>query len=147
MDHIDIVLIEDNLLDVEMILDSFKEHKLTYKVHVLHDGAEALSYFFGPQGYIHEERPHFPKLILLDLKLPKINGLEILERLKSDNRTRQIPVAVFTSSDEYRDRIYSYEHGANSYMVKPLDSEKYSRLVVDIGSYWLEKNRTPYDDL
>jgi two-component system response regulator len=137
MEYTDIILIEDNLQDIEMIVDAFKEHNMMYKVNVLHDGAEALDYFFGPQGCIYEASTQFPKLILLDLKLPKINGLDVLKRLKSDEQTRQIPVAVFTSANDDLSRIQSSALGANSYRVKPLDSELFSRCVADIGLRWL----------
>ena len=146
MNCIDIILIEDNLQDVEMIIDAFTEHNMIYKIHVLNDGAEALDYFFGPQGCIYKASAQFPKLIMLDLKLPKVNGLELLKRLKSDERLRQIPVAIFTSSDEYLDKFQSSAFGANSYVVKPLDSEVFSRFVVDIGSYWLGRNTISYDE-
>jgi len=142
MQYADIILIEDNLQDIEMIIYAFKEYKLTYNVYVLNDGAEALNHFFGPQGCIHEATPHFPKPIFLDLKLPRINGFEVLGRLKSDERTRRIPIAMFTSSNEYLDRVRCYALGANSYIVKPSDSEVFSRYAADIGSYWLERNQT-----
>jgi two-component system response regulator len=145
MDYRDIILIEDNLQDVEMILDAFKEYNKFYTIHVMNDGAEALDYFFGPQGCINKATTQFPKLILLDLKLPKVNGFEVLGRLKSDELTRQIPVAMFTSSNEYVDRVQCYALGANSYIVKPSDSEVFSRFVADIASYWLSRNRTIYD--
>jgi two-component system response regulator len=145
MDCADIILIEDNLQDIEMILDAFKEHNKVYKVHAVNDGAEALDYFFGPQGCIEEASTQFPKLILLDLKLPKVNGFEVLDRLKSDERTKQIPVVMFTSSNEYVDKVQCYALGANSYIVKPSDAEVFSRFAADIGSYWLARNRTIYD--
>lgn len=147
MDYTDIILIEDSPQDIEMILDAFKEHNMAYEVHVLTDGAGALDYFFGPQGCIFGATSQFPKLILLDLNLPKVDGFDVLKHLKSDEKTRQIPVAVFTSSNEYVDRVQCYALGANSYIVKPLDSEVFSRFVADIGSYWLGKNRTVYDSL
>ncbi|TRZ90364.1 response regulator [bacterium] len=133
MDYTDIILIEDNLQDVEMILDAFKEHRMIYKIRVLNDGAGALDYFFGPQGCIYEAATQLPQLILLDLNLPKVNGLDVLKHLKSYEQTRQIPVAVFTSSNEDLSR-QCYALGADSYMVKPLDSELFSRCVADIGS-------------
>ena len=147
MDCIDIVLIEDNLQDIEMIIDAFKEHHLIYKFHVLNDGAGALDYFFGYHGCIHGASSQFPKLILLDLKLPKVSGLDVLKRLKSDERTQQIPVAVFTSSNEDLGRVQCYELGADGYIVKPLDSEVFSRCVADIGSFWLGENKAVYDSL
>jgi two-component system response regulator len=142
MDYTDIILIEDNLQDIEMILDAFKEHNMLYKVHVLNDGAGALDYFFGPLGCIYGASTQFPKLILLDLKLPKVNGFDVLKRIKSDEQTRQIPVAVFTSTNEDLGREQCYALGANSYTVKPLDSEVFSRSIADIGSYWLGKNKS-----
>lgn len=145
MDCADIILIEDNLQDIEMILYAFKEHNKIYKIKVLHDGAEALDYFFGLQGCIYEAAIQFPKLILLDLKLPKINGFEVLGRLKSDEQTKQIPVVMFTSSNEHVDKVQCYALGANSYIVKPSDAEVFSHFAVDIGSYWLARNRTIYD--
>lgn len=145
MCHTDIVLIEDNLQDIEMILDAFKEHKMAYKVHVLNDGAGALDYFFGPQGNAHNAPSQLPKLILLDLKLPNVDGFDVLKHLKSHEQTRQIPVAVFTSSNEYAGKAQCYSLGANSYIVKPIDSEVFSRYIADIGSYWLGKNRAVYD--
>jgi two-component system response regulator len=146
MDYKDMILIEDNLHDIEMILDAFKEHNMTCNVHVLNDGAEALDYLLGPQGGICETSAQLPKLILLDLNLPKINGLDVLKRLKSEDRTRQIPIAVFTSSSEYLDIIQCYALGVNSYVVKPLDAEVFSRVAADIGSYWLERNSTIYKE-
>ena len=136
MDYTDVILIEDNLQDIEMIIDAFKEHKMIYKVHALHDGAGALDYFFGPQGCSYAAATPFPKLILLDLNLPKVSGLDVLKHLKSVEQTRQIPVAVFTSSHEDL-RGQCYALGADSYMVKPLDSDSFSRCVADIGSCWL----------
>jgi two-component system response regulator len=141
----DIVLIEDNLQDIEMIIFAFMEHNKAYKVYAVNDGAEAIDYFFGPQGCIKEVSAQFPKLILLDLKLPKVNGFEVLERLKSDKRAKQIPVVMFTSSNEHVDRVQCYALGANSYIVKPSDAEVFSRFAADIGSYWLARNRTIYD--
>ncbi len=146
MNLTDILLIEDNSHDVEMILDTFREQNVSEKVRVLRNGAEALDYFFGPQEYGQKAEFSGPKFILLDLKLPKVGGLEVLRRLKSDERTKNIPTIIFSSSNEARDRIESYLLGANSYIVKPLDADSFSRFVANIASYWLLMNRTSYQD-
>jgi two-component system response regulator len=146
MNLTDILLIEDNSHDVEMILDTFREQNVSDKVRVLRNGAEALDYFFGPREYRQKEEFRYPRFILLDLKLPKVGGLEVLRRLKSDEQTRNIPTIIFSSSNEARDRIESYFLGANSYVVKPLDADSFSHVVADIASYWLLMNRTSYQD-
>jgi two-component system response regulator len=146
MNLADILLIEDNSHDVEMILETFREQNVSHKVRVLRNGAEALDYFFGPQECLQKADFRCPRFILLDLKLPKVGGLEVLRRLKSDERTRNIPTIIFSSSNEARDRIESYLLGANSYIVKPLDADCFSRFVADITSYWLLMNRTSYQD-
>ena len=140
----DILLIEDNRHDVEMILYAFNEHDMSYHVLALADGAKALDYFFSACGCLHEAAAKLPKLILLDLKLPKVNGIEVLKRLKFDERTRHIPVVIFTSSNESQDRLECYSLGANSYIVKPLDSDEFSRFIGDIGSYWMQMNETAH---
>jgi two-component system response regulator len=146
MNLTDILLVEDNSHDVEMILETFREQNISDKVRVLRNGAEALDYFFGPQECLRKTDSYCPRFILLDLNLPKIGGLEVLRRLKSDERTRNIPTIIFSSSNEARDRIESYLLGANSYIVKPLDADSFSRFVTDIASYWLLINRTSYQD-
>ena len=145
MSSIDILLIEDNRHDIEMILDALHEHDMNYNVLAFNDGVKALDYFFGALGCLDEGTAELPKLIMLDLKLPKVDGLEVLKQLKSDERTRHIPVVIFSSSNEYRDRIESYSRGANSYMVKPLDAEVFSHSVAHIGSYWVAMNATVYN--
>jgi two-component system response regulator len=146
MNLTDILLIEDNSHDVEMIMDAFREQNVGDKVRVLRNGAEALDYFFGPQERPQKADFFCPRFILLDLKLPKVGGLEVLRRLKSDERTRSIPTIIFSSSNETRDRLESYLLGANSYIVKPLDADSFSRFVANIASYWLLMNRTSYQD-
>jgi two-component system, response regulator len=146
MNMIEILIIEDNPHDEVMILDAFREQNIHDKIRVLHDGAEALDYFFSPHGCLRKSDIYYPRFVLLDLKLPKVGGLEVLKRLKSDERARNIPIIIFTSSNEAKDRNESYLLGANSYIVKPLDADCFSRSVADISSYWLMMNRTPYQE-
>jgi two-component system, response regulator len=142
----EILIVEDNRHDVAMIRDAFSEQTLKGKIRVLGNGAEALDYFFGFEGCLQKTDCPCPKFIMLDLKLPKVGGLEVIKRLKSDERTRRIPIVVFTSSNEARDRWECYLSGANSYIVKPLDADCFSRYVNDIKTYWFAMNQTSYQD-
>jgi two-component system response regulator len=141
-EKVEILLIEDNPADVEMTLNALKSRNLGNKVKVLTDGEEAIDYLFNVCAISVQEE--CPLLILLDLKLPKINGLEVLEKIRSDERTKMIPVVVLTSSAEERDRIESYKLGVNSYIVKPVDFDSFSEVVSEIGFYWVLLNKTPY---
>jgi two-component system response regulator len=145
MNSAEILIIEDNRHDVAMIRDAFSEQNIKEKIQVLGNGAEALDYFFSPGGCLKTDC-FCPKFILLDLKLPKVGGLDVLKRLKSDERTRNIPIIVFTSSNEAKDRCECYLSGANSYIVKPLDADCFSRYVNDIKTYWFMMNQTSYQD-
>ncbi len=140
MDNMDIVIVEDNYHDVEMILDALDESGIKSDFLVCRDGAEAVRQFFDPTGGFISEKRRLPKLILLDLKLPKINGMEVLKLLKSDHKTKYIPVVVFTSSNEARDRKESYELGVNSYLVKPLDADQFAVHIGQIIDYWIRLN-------
>lgn len=142
----EILIIEDNPHDEMMILDALSEKNIHNKIRVLHDGAEALNYFFSPDGCLRKPDVDYPRFVLLDLKLPKVGGLEVLKRIKSDERARRIPIVIFTSSNEEKDRSECYLLGANSYIVKPLDADCFSRFVADISSYWFMMNRTSYQD-
>lgn len=141
---LEILLVEDNPNDVELTLHAFKKHKLANRIQVVRDGAEALDYLFGTGMYHERDVASTPRVILLDLKLPKVSGLEVLERLKGDPRTRSIPIVVLTSSHEERDLQESYRLGVNSYIVKPVDFERFTDAVQKIGLYWLLLNQAPY---
>ncbi len=144
MDNIDIVIIEDNRHDVEMILDAFRESGIKPSTLIFSDGVEAARNFFDPTGKFFSEESKPPRLILLDLKLPKINGMEVLKLLKTDEKTKNIPVIVFTSSNEERDKAESYKLGANSYLVKPLDADQFAAYIKQITNYWIHLNVNAY---
>jgi len=141
--EVQILLVEDNPHDVELTLRALKKYNLANKVHVVEDGAEALEFIFGTGTYADRDVNHKPKVILLDLKLPKIDGLEVLSKIKSDERTKVIPVVVLTSSKEERDLKECYSLGVNSYITKPVDFDKFSKVVADMGFYWLLVNQPP----
>ncbi len=138
IERTDILLVEDNPSDVELTLHAFKSANLANTVHVARDGVEAIEFLFG-NGSGANGTP-IPKLILLDLKLPRLDGHEVLKRIKGDPRTSSIPVVVLTSSSEERDVMQTYRTGANSYIIKPVDFDQFSEAVRDIGKYWLEIN-------
>jgi two-component system response regulator len=140
---IEILLVEDNSNDVELTLHALKKNNLTNRIHVVRDGAEALEYLFGNGAYAGRDVNHTPKVVLLDLKLPKVDGMEVLRRIKSDERTRSIPVVVLTSSREERDIVESYRLGVNSYITKPVDFEQFTEAVRQLGLYWLLLNQPP----
>lgn len=139
----EILLVEDNPNDVELTERALKKHKLGVRMHVVRDGEQALDYIFCRNAFKDRNNKELPKLILLDLKLPKVTGLEVLEKVKSNERTRNIPVVVLTTSREERDMVKSYELGANSYIVKPVDYNKFVDSVAEIGLYWLLMNEIP----
>jgi two-component system response regulator len=141
----DILLVEDNPNDVKLTLHAFTTANLANSVHVARDGVEAIEYLFGAEPNIDQRIPDKPKLILLDLKLPRLNGMEVLKRIKGDPRTCGIPVVVLTSSSEERDVMKTYEIGANSYIVKPVDFEQFTEAVRDLGKYWLVINHLQSD--
>jgi two-component system response regulator len=141
--EIEILLVEDNPTDIELTLRALKKRNLANKVHVVKDGAEALEFIFGTGTYAERDINHIPKVILLDLKLPKVDGLEVLRKVKSDERTKVIPVVVLTSSKEERDMVESYKLGANSYITKPVDFDKFAQTVSEMGFYWLLVNQPP----
>lgn len=138
----DILLVEDNPNDVKLTLHAFKTANLANTVHIARDGVEAIEYLFGAEAGTDRNVPGRPKLVLLDLKLPRLSGHEVLTRIKGDPRTSSIPVVVLTSSSEERDVMKTYQTGANSYIIKPVDFEQFTEAVRDIGKYWLEINYT-----
>jgi len=136
-DAVEILLIEDNPDDAGLTIHALKKHNLANNLLHLHDGEEALDYLFS------SEMMHIPKVILLDLKMPKVDGMEVLRRLKSDERRKIIPVVVLTSSREDRDVIESYKLGVNAYIVKPVDFDKFAKAIAEIGFFWLLLNQPP----
>ena len=141
--HVDVLLVEDNPYDAELILRAFRKEGLVHNAVWLKDGAAVLDFLFGPNGdaAVFPDAP--PKLILVDLKLPKVDGQEVLRRIKSDPRTRTIPVVVLSSSRERADVLRSYDAGANSYMVKSVDFDRFTEAVRQLGLYWLTANQPP----
>jgi len=139
-EDVNILLVEDNPNDVELTLRALRKHHLANHVQVVADGAEALDFLFG-NGQFIGSNPNNLKVILLDLKLPKVSGLEVLQTLKSNEQTKSIPVVVMTSSHEDRDIKKCYELGVNSYVVKPVEFDAFAKTVADLGFYWLLVNK------
>ena len=140
---VDILLVEDNPDDVVLTMHSFQQANFANTVHIARDGAEALEYIFCTGRYATRSIDDRPKVVLLDLKLPLVDGLEVLRRMKNDPRTAQLPVVVLTSSREERDIVESYGLGVNSYIVKPVDFEQFAAAVSTVGMYWLLLNQQP----
>jgi CheY-like chemotaxis protein len=141
--EVEILLVEDNPNDVELTLRALKKNHLANRVVVVTDGEEALDFIFARGQYNNRKIEDGPKVILLDLKLPKVDGLEVLRAVKGDPRTKVIPVVVLTSSNEERDILESYHLGVNSYIVKPVDFDKFIEAVNSLGLYWLLLNQPP----
>ncbi len=142
-DAVEILLVEDNPQHVELTLRALKKYNLANNVLVAKDGAEALEFIFATGAYHQRRIENAPKVILLDLKLPRVDGLEVLRRVKSDERTKAIPVVVVTTSEQERDIVESYKLGANSYIVKPVSFEKFVKAVSELGFYWMLLNKPP----
>lgn len=141
--YAELLLVEDNPQDLELAQRALKKANLGNRMHVARDGEEALNFIFCEGSHSGRKISGRLKLILLDLKLPKVDGLEVLRRIKGDSRTRMIPVVVLTSSKEQSDVIESYGLGANSFIVKPVDFEQFSATVQELGLYWLLRNHPP----
>ncbi|HEY3322397.1 MAG TPA: response regulator [Planctomycetota bacterium] len=138
-----ILLVEDNEDDELLTVLAFKENNILNEVHVAKDGAEALDYLFGTGKYTGREHAELPTLILLDLKLPKIDGLDVLKRLRADERTKLIPVVILTTSAEEQDLLSGYSLGCNSYIRKPVEMAKFTEAIRQVGLYWLVLNKCP----
>ena len=144
LEDVEILLVEDNPNDVELTLRALQKQNLSNRVFVVKDGAEALDFIFAAGAYSQRKVEKRPKVVLLDLKLPKVDGIEVLRRIKADSRTSPIPVVMLTSSQEERDVVNSYNLGVNSYIVKPVDFSNFVHTVSELGIYWGVLNKLPY---
>jgi len=140
---VELLLIEDNPNDLELTLRALKRQKLADNVYCVKDGAEALDYIFQTGTFAGRTLTAPPKVVFIDLKLPKVTGIEVLRKIKSDDRTRNWPVVILTSSQQERDLIEAYQLGANSYVVKPVDYNEYATAIGNLGRYWLLLNQRP----
>ncbi len=141
--EVEILLVEDNPADMELTLHALKQNNLANQIHVARDGEEALDFLFCRGAFAAREFGHPPKLVLLDLKLPKVEGIEVLRVVKQDPRTRNIPVVILTSSREDRDRVNGYSLGVNSYLQKPVNFDEFREMVRQLGMYWMVVNVPP----
>lgn len=141
--ELQILLVEDNMSDAMLTIRALKKHNLANDLVHLYDGAQALDFLFGNGEYVGRNLAEKPKVIFLDLKMPKVDGLEVLLHLKADDRTKGIPVVMITSSREEKDIVESHRLGVNSYIVKPVGFENFSKTLADLGFYWLLVNQTP----
>ena len=142
-DDVDLLLVEDNPHDAELAIRALRKHPWGQHLHHVEDGAEALDFLFRAGRYAGRRSLKQPRLVLLDLKLPKVDGVEVLRRLKADDRLRSIPIVVLTSSREERDLRECYRLGANSYIVKPVDFDQFKRSLEQVGLYWIQLNELP----
>lgn len=138
-----ILLVEDNPDDEELTVRTLRKNNILNIVIVAHDGAEALEYLFGEGKYKKRDTSVMPVIVMLDIKLPKVSGLEVLKRIREDRRTKLLPVVILTSSDEERDLVESYQLGANSYVRKPVDFDQFQKAVQQLALYWLLLNKVP----
>ncbi len=138
--QIDILLVEDNPYEAKLTINALKAYNLTNNLHHVEDGAEALDFIFARGGYANRKNIQPPKIILLDLNLPKIGGLEVLKQLKENAATKAVPIVILTSSNQDRDIKTGYENGANSYIVKPVEFESFAKAVAEVGLYWMVLN-------
>lgn len=143
MKEVEILLVEDNPTDAELTIRALRKNNFANKLVWTKDGAEALDFIFCTAAYSNRNIADVPKVILLDLQLPKVNGLEVLRRVKADSRTRTIPIVVLTSSKEDRDIAESYQLGVNSYISKPVEFDAFYKVITELGLYWLVVNHSP----
>ncbi|MBT3877428.1 MAG: response regulator [Candidatus Scalindua sp.] len=143
---VSVLLVEDNISHAELVILSFEEHRIANRIYHVSDGEEALDYLFRRGDYADPAKSPKPHVILLDLRLPKIDGLEVLKEIKTTTELEKIPTVVFTTSSAEMDVAKAYEYHANSYLIKPVDFEKFNQLMDDIGFYWLAWNYHPWDD-
>ncbi|ELR72504.1 response regulator [Fulvivirga imtechensis AK7] len=143
MHDVDILLVEDNMEDAELVVRELKKNNLGNNLIHLMDGAQALDFIFGKGKYSERKVHDKPKVILLDLKMPKVDGLEVLQAIRSDERTRLIPVVIMTSSREQKDIVESYNLGVNAYVVKPVGFDNFSKAVAELGMFWILVNQPP----
>ncbi len=140
---VNLLLVEDRAEDAELAMMALEEHKLINQIKWVKDGQEALDFLFCQNEYAHRQKENLPKLILLDLKMPKVSGLEVLHAVKKNPETRNIPIVALTTSREDQDRIKAYDLGVNSYIVKPVDFDNFTKSVQELGFYWLLLNEPP----
>jgi two-component system response regulator len=140
-DPVEILLVEDSPSDLELTLHALRRNNIANNIRVVSDGEEALDFIFCENDYINRDITNTPRIIMLDMKLPKVDGIEVLRRIKKDARTRKIPVVMLTSSREEKDIVESYELGVNSYIVKPVDFDQFTEAVRQVGLYWLLLNQ------
>ena len=143
LNQVEVLLVEDNVHDAEMTIRALRKVNLANNLVHVKDGAEALDFIFAKGQYSGRETAHLPKVILLDIKMPKVDGIEVLKQLKSTDSSRVIPVVIMTSSKEEEDIVRSYQLGVNSYVVKPVDFEGFAKAVSQLGMYWLLTNQPP----
>jgi two-component system, response regulator len=142
MNEVEILLVEDNPQDLEMTLRALRRNNIANSITSVTDGEAALDFLFARGKYAGRSIDHPPRVVFLDLKLPKVDGIDVLKQIKSDERTKRIPVVVVTSSAEERDRVNSYRLGVNSYVVKPIEFESFVKTIADLGFYWMAINKS-----
>lgn len=142
MKDVQILVVEDNDTDAELTMRALKKAQVPSKAYHVKDGVEALDFLFATGAYSHRQIENTPSVIMLDLKMPKVNGFDVLKIIKGDKRTLMIPVVVYTSSKQLEDIKKCTKLGVNSYVVKPVDSDKFSKVVMEVGNYWLTVNQT-----
>ncbi len=141
--EVDILLVDDNVQDVELTLRALRHHKLASRIHVAHDGEQALDFMFCRNAFAGRAFDAPPKVVLLDLKMPKVGGIEVLRALRADPRTRATPIVILTSSREQRDIVEGYQLGVNAFIQKPVDFDQFDRVIEQLGKFWLTMNQPP----